>query len=93
MYICTQVWDDDSVADGKEGVNSDDLMGQNAYNLNCFLCPYKLEGNVDRATFDGIGNLYAFRVSFKYEAVPTRLGWKKVRSAAKAPGGLPWNPR
>jgi len=65
-----QVWDDDSFEDGQEGVNQDDLMGYNYYEFNCRLRPYSLEGHVDRATFIGIGNLYAFRVSFRYEAVP-----------------------
>ena len=68
--LVVKVWDDDSVADGQEGVNADDLMGQNACKLNCRLTPYKLEGHVDRATFSGVGSLYAFRVSFRYEAVP-----------------------
>ena len=68
--LVVRVWDDDSVADGLEGVNADDLMGQNAYKLNCRLTPYRLAGHVDRATYDGVGALYAFRVSFKYEAIP-----------------------
>jgi len=68
--LVVNVWDDDSFDDGWEGVNEDDLMGYNAYPLNCRLRPYKLEGHVDRATFTGIGNLYAFRVSFRYDAVP-----------------------
>jgi hypothetical protein len=70
--LIVRVWDDDSVADGLEGINTDDLMGQNAYKFNCRLFPFKLEGNVDRATFAGIGGLYAFRVSFRYEAVPEK---------------------
>ena len=68
--LVVRVWDDDSVADGMEGVNANDLMGQNAYKLNCRLTPHKLEGHIDRATYAGMGGLYAFRVSFRYEAVP-----------------------
>ena len=68
--LVVRVWDDDSVADGMEGVNANDLMGQNAYKLNCRLTPHKLEGHIDRATFAGMGGLYAFRVSFRYEAIP-----------------------
>ena len=87
--LVVRVWDDDSVADGNEGVNANDLMGQNAYKFNCRLLPYKLEGFVDRATFSGIGNLYAFRVSFRYEAVATR---ERSHAGAKRRGeslGLP----
>ena len=68
--LVVRVWDDDSVADGLEGINADDLMGQNAYKFNCRLTPYRLKGHIDRATYDGVGALYSFRVSFKYEAVP-----------------------
>jgi len=68
--LVVQVWDDDSFEDGGEGVSEDDLMGYNEYQLECRLRPYRLEGQVDRATFMGIGNLYAFRVSFRYDAVP-----------------------
>jgi len=68
--LVAQVWDDDSFADGQEGVNQDDLMGYAEYQFNCRLRPYKLEGFVDRATFTGMGSMYSFRVSFKYEAVP-----------------------
>ena len=81
--LVVRVWDDDSQEDGNEGINADDLMGQNAYKLNCFLTPYQLVGHVDRATFDGIGNLYAFRVSFRYEAVPERAA--KGKSGKSAP--------
>lgn len=74
--LIVRVWDDDSREDGEEGINADDLMGQNAYRLNCFLTRYRIEGNVDRATYAGVGSLYAFRVSFKYEtfdpAVPVQ---------------------
>ena len=73
----TSDWDDDSFDDGWEGVNQDDLMGYNAYQFNCRLRPYKLEGHIDRHTFSGIGNLYAFRVSFKYDAVPAPDGTSK----------------
>ena len=72
--LVVQVWDDDSFEDGQEGVNGDDLMGHNAYQFNCRLRPYKLEGYIDRATYSGIGSLYAFRVSFQYEAVPAPSG-------------------
>ena len=68
--LVVEVWDDDSFDDGHEGVNQDDLMGYNAYQFNCRTRPYKLEGRVDRATYKGVGHLYAFRVSFQYEAVP-----------------------
>lgn len=68
--LIVKVWDDDSVDDGLEGVNSNDLMGQSAIRFHCRNCPYKIEGHVDRATFDGVGALYAFRVSFRYDAVP-----------------------
>ena len=68
--LVVRVWDDDSEQDGGEAVSIDDLMGQTAYKFNCRLCPYKLEGKVDRATLDGVGALYAFRISFRYDALP-----------------------
>jgi hypothetical protein len=69
--LIVKVWDDDSLEDGQEGVNANDLMGQNAYRFDCRLFPYKIEQKVDRATFDGVGRLYAFRVSFRFDAVPS----------------------
>lgn len=79
-----RVWDDDSIEEGQEGKNDDDLMGQYSFKFNCRLIPYKIEGHVDRMTFVGVGSLYSFRVSFRYEAVPKRAppaaetwGWGK----------------
>ena len=71
--LVVRVWDDDSMEDGQEGVNANDLMGQNAYKLSCHLTPHKLEGHIDRATYAGIAGMYPFRVSFRYEAVPAHM--------------------
>ena len=68
--LIVRVWDDDSIEDGQENVGTNDLMGQNAYRFNCRLLPYKIEGFVDRQTFAGMAGMYAFRVSFRYDAVP-----------------------
>jgi len=55
---------------GDEEVGPDELMGQNEYRFDCRCFPNRLEGRVDKATFNGIGRLHAFRVSFQYDAIP-----------------------
>jgi len=64
--LVVAMWDDDAMADGQEGINADDLMGEITLELH----HTRLKRYVDRATFDGFGGLHAFRVSFKCAAVP-----------------------
>jgi len=81
IKLVVVMWDDDSAGQGAEGVNADDPMGEFSMDLH----PARLNGKVDRATFDGIGGLNDFRASFKYAAVPAG----KSRGIVGARAGLP----